>query len=128
MNEHSDYFCYSQCQGDDKEEDSFVLEILKGSVYEEGKTKNEMFHRNSAKSLANVPKDNPESSSVKQNNRPCLNQDETFYRFDRKGWICIYCANFNFESKRYLINSRFSESKLQSLLESQKCEKESSGS
>lgn len=29
-----------------------------------------------------------------------LTEEETFIRFNKRGWICIFCANFNFESKQ----------------------------
>lgn len=40
---------------------------------------------------------------VGNNNKVNLPEDETFIRFNKRGWICIYCANFNYESK-YLYN------------------------
>lgn len=29
---------------------------------------------------------------------PILSEEETFIRFNKRGWICVSCANFNFES------------------------------
>lgn len=34
-----------------------------------------------------------------------LAEDETYFRFNRKGWVCLYCLNFNFESK-YCLNNK----------------------
>lgn len=39
------------------------------------------------------------SKTKKGNKHTSLAEDETFFRFDRRGWICIHCLNFNFESK-----------------------------
>ncbi len=40
-----------------------------------------------------------EEQRVLKGNRDILSEDETFFRFNKKGWICNYCANFNYESK-----------------------------
>lgn len=32
-----------------------------------------------------------------------LNDDELFYRYNKLGWICVYCSNFNFECKQPII-------------------------
>lgn len=38
--------------------------------------------------------------SAKSEFKSCLlNDDELFYRFNKRGWICVYCNNFNFEGK-----------------------------
>lgn len=34
---------------------------------------------------------------------PILSEEETFVRFNKRGWICVSCANFNFESKYFII-------------------------
>ena len=42
------------------------------------------------------------SKTKKGNKHTSLAEDETFFRFDRRGWICIHCLNFNFESKPFI--------------------------
>lgn len=53
-----------------------------------------------------------------------LAQDETFFRFERRGWICIHCLNFNFESKIYLNNNCKSKSIMQPMQKAEKLQKE----
>lgn len=33
--------------------------------------------------------------------KPILTEEETFIRFNKIGWICIFCSNFNFEQRLY---------------------------
>lgn len=48
---------------------------------------------------------NPSLPGVLNNSsKESLSEDELFIRFNKRGWICVYCHNFNFEGKSYLLN------------------------
>lgn len=51
-------------------------------------------------STSNIKSSIPSLSSNLQNSsKQKLSEDELFIRFNKRGWICAYCHNFNFEGK-----------------------------
>lgn len=88
------------------DQDSFVMEILNYKPLEEGKQRimqnklnnNIQLLQASTESHTCLSDGIGGEESLKKN-KTFLSQEETFYRFNRKGWICAICSNFNFESK-----------------------------
>lgn len=48
----------------------------------------------------------PKEKRLLHGNSSILEENEIFEKFGKRGWICVYCNNFNFESKSILILAR----------------------
>lgn len=87
----------------DKEEKSIeVIKIYKKAKIEDCEKVPSCHSINSDKVINKEGLSHKVKAKVDSKHTGLLAEDETFFRFDRRGWICLHCLNFNFESKHIL--------------------------
>lgn len=93
-------FCLDSESSDDAENSIEVIRIFKKDNIKETETlSNQLLNSKGNNSMKEDKVVKPPKAKA-GNKHTSLAEDETFFRFDRRGWICVLCLNFNFESKQ----------------------------